>query len=91
MVVCTHSHIPCHCEAYSKWAVHNHSLGVRFFLYMKLSSCFKRYQLAVQYTLTQAAYYTSHGQNPVGSCIVTYLCFKNPESINNGECNQKNI
>jgi len=45
--------------------------------------------LAVQYTLTQAASYASHGQNPVGSYIVTYLCFKNPESINNGECNRK--
>jgi len=28
MDVCIHSHIPCHCETKSKWALHNHSLGI---------------------------------------------------------------
>jgi hypothetical protein len=40
MYVSIHSLIPCHCEAYSKWALHNHSLGICLFLYMNLSSWF---------------------------------------------------
>jgi hypothetical protein len=83
MFVYTHSHIPCHCEAHSNWALHNHPLGISFLLYMKLGSCSKGYKLAVLYTLTQDASYTSHGQDPDGSYIVTYLCINNPESINN--------
>jgi len=62
IVVCTQSHIPCHCEAHSKWALHNPSLGV-----YEIEFCFKRYNLAVKYTLTQDASYTSHRQDPVGS------------------------
>ena len=67
MDVCIPSHIPCHCEAYSKWALYNHSLDICFFLYMKLSSWFKEYKLSGQYPLTQDASYASHGQDPVGS------------------------
>jgi hypothetical protein len=84
--VCIHSHIPCHCEEYTKWAKHNHSLGICFFFYKNLSSWFNRNKLALQYTLTQDASYASHGQDPVGSYFVTDFCIHNPDDINNWKC-----
>ena len=75
-----------HCEAYSKWALYNCSLGICFLLYKNLSSGFKQYKFPVQYTPTQVASYVSRGQDPVGSYIVTDDCIHNPENINNWEC-----
>jgi hypothetical protein len=83
MDVCTHSHIPCHCEAYSKYALYNHSLSICFFLYKNLSSWFKGYKLAVRYDLTQDASEASHRRDPVELHIVTDVHIHNPENTNN--------
>ena len=41
IAVSTHSHIPCHCEEHSKWALYNTSLHICFFLYKNMISWFK--------------------------------------------------
>ena len=71
--ISTQSHIPCHCEAHSTWALYIRALGICFFLYKHLSSWFKQYKLPIQCTLTQEALYTSSGQDPYRSCIVTFV------------------
>ena len=73
IAVSTHSHITCHCEAHSAWALYIHSLGICFFLYKNLISLFKLYKLPVQCTLTQDALYTSPGWSPYRSYIVTFV------------------
>ena len=58
--------IPFHCETYSKWALHNCSLAVSFFLCKNLSSWFNQYILAVHYTLWQEICCTlCPGENPL--------------------------
>jgi hypothetical protein len=84
--VSTHSHIPYHCEAQSKWALYIPSLGICFFLCKNFSSWFKQSKLPVQYTLTQDAPYASPGRDPIGSYSVTDVCIRDPENINNREC-----
>jgi len=71
IAVSTHSHIPCHSEAHYKLALCNSSLGICFFFYNNLRSWFKWYNLPEQYTLTQAALYTSPTQDPAEPYIVT--------------------
>ena len=75
-----------HCEALSKFALYNCSLGICFLLYKNFSSWFKQYKLAVQYTLTQVSSFASPGRHPVGSYIVTDDCIHNPNNISNWEC-----
>ena len=86
IAVSTHSHIPSNCEAHSKCAIYNCSLGICFLLYKNFSSWFKQYKLAVQHTLTQFVSYASPGRHPVGSYIVTDDCIHNPKNISNWEC-----
>ena len=64
IAVCSHSHISCHCEAHSTWALYIRSLGTCFFLYNNLSSWFVRYKLPVKCTLTQDALNDSLGCDP---------------------------
>ena len=71
-----------HCEAHSKWALYNCSLGICIFLYKNLSSWFKWYKWPVQYILREDASYPSPGQDTVGSYIDTDVCIHNPENIN---------